>query len=247
MTTPVDILLRGHNQASPAIQGVKNDLTGLDRAAGGLAGGLGTLSKAFGALGVGMLAMQIGRGVVALGQMGEESAQMEARFTALVGGAAEATRQFQAMDAATGQWLTRDEKMESATRIMSLGLASSAGEAANLARMAVMLGDTTQSATQRIDSFTQMLATGQTRGLTNFGISVITVRNRIEELRKANAGLSQEQATQQAIMEAAAAKMQMLGDYMPITQTQEMANATADLKDSLGDLVAQPYIVRSSS
>ena len=175
--------------------------------------------------------------------MGEESAQLEAKFTALAGGASNARDRFNEMDAAVGNWLTRDAKMEASTRIMSLGLADSAAAAGELARTAIMLGDSTQTAEQRIQTFTQMLATGQTRGLAQFGISVIDVRARVDELTAADESLSTEMATQQAITEAASVRMQQLGDYMPITETETMGNVTADLKDTLGDLVAQPYIV----
>ena len=40
--------------------------------------------------------------------------------------------------------------------------------------------------------------------------------------------------------------MQQLGDFMPITETEQMANTAADFKDTLGDLVRQPYIVSVS-
>ena len=168
---------------------------------------------------------------IELGQMGEESAQLEAKFTALAGGASNARDRFNEMDAAVGNWLTRDAKMEASTRIMSLGLADSAEAAGELARTAIMLGDSTQTAEQRIETFTQMLATGQTRGLAAFGISVISVRERVDELTAADESLSTELATQQAIAEAAAVRMQQLGDFMPITETEQMANTAADFKD----------------
>ena len=157
---------------------------------------------------------------IELGKMGEESAQLEAKFTAIAGGAGNARDRFNEMDAAVGNWLTRDAKMEASTRIMSLGLADSAEAAGELARTAIMLGDSTQTAESRIQTFTQMLATGQTRGLADFGISVLAVRARVEELTAADETLSTSMATQQAITEAAAARMQELGDFMPITETE---------------------------
>lgn len=219
----------------------------------GDAGGQGTTGKlaklgnlaatAAGALGLGALVVTAGKALITLGQMGEESAQMEQRFVALVGGERQATDQMNAFNEAVGNWLTRDEKMAASTRIMTLGLADSATEAANLAKVAITLGDNTQSASDRIDKFTQMLTTGTTKGLTDFGISVIDVRERIKELTAADESLTTAQATQMAIMEAATAKMQLMGDTMPVTRTQEMENAVADLKDSLADLTAEPYVI----
>ena len=47
--------------------------------------------------------MEAGQAFIALGQMGEESAQLEAKFTALAGGAGNARDRFNEMDAAVGQ------------------------------------------------------------------------------------------------------------------------------------------------
>jgi hypothetical protein len=246
--------LRGKGDLS--VLDTKN-INAMTREAGALERGLGNVSTqargAASALGgivpvidvmdIAGFAMDVGKAFVTLGQMGEESAQLDQKFQAVSGSAGAARNNFQAMDEAVGGWLTRDAKMETSIRIMSLGLADSAKEAGELARQAILLGDSTQTSEQRIESFTKMLATGQTRGLASFGISIIDVKDRVAELTAADETLSTTLATQQAIMEAAANRAQVLGDYMPVTATQEMANATADLKDSLGDIAAEPYIV----
>jgi hypothetical protein len=236
MTAEANRLERGLNGVSTGLNGVSNQARGTASALGGIVPVIDVMDF------VGF-AGDVGQAFIALGQMGEESAQLEAKFTSLAGSTSEARNRFTAMDEAVGNWLTRDAKMETSMRIMSLGLADSAAGAGELARTAITLGDSTQSAEQRIQSFTQMLATGQTRGLATFGISIIAVKDRVKELQAADESLSTAMATQQAISEAAAVRMQELGDYMPITATEQMANTTADLKDSLGDLVAEPYIV----
>ena len=222
---------------------LERGLNGVTTQARGAASALGGIVPVIDVMDIANFALDVGKAFVALGRMGEESAQLEAKFVALAGGASNARDRFNEMDAAVGNWLTRDAKMEVSTRIMSLGLADSAEAAGELARTAIMLGDSTQTAEQRIETFTQMLATGQTRGLAAFGISVISVRERVDELTAADKSLSTELATQQAITEAAAVRMQQLGDFMPITETEQMANTVADFKDSLGDLAAKPYIV----
>ena len=243
MANVVDIVLKGVDQASGAIANVNRELDGMGGKPATLNTAFSGLGKVIAGLGLAGLAAGAAKAVIALGQMGEESAQLDAKFQAVSGSANTARARFSEMDEAVGNWLTRDAKMEASIRIMSLGLADSAEGAGELARTAILLGDSTQTAEERIDSFTQMLATGQTRGLASFGISVIDVKNRVAELTDADENLTAQMATQQAVMEAAAERAALLGDYLPITKTEQMANATADLKDSLGDLVAQPYVV----
>lgn len=243
MANDIDIYLKGHDQASGAITDVDRKLGGLGNTATIAKGTLAGMLSANVIAQIGNLGLKAIEGAIALGQMGEASAQLDSKFQAVSGSASTARERFSEMDAAVGNWLTRDAKMETSIRIMSLGLADSATAAGELARTAILLGDSTQTAEQRIDSFTQMLATGQTRGLASFGISVIAVKDRVAELTAADETLTTQMATQQAVMEAATERAQLLGDYLPITQTQQMANAVADMKDSLGDLVAQPYII----
>lgn len=239
----IGITIKGYDQASSAIADVDKKVSGLGNTASVAKGTLAGILTADVISRVADFGVKVAGAVVELGKMGEESVQEDAHFQAIAGGAANAAERLREMGAAVGDYLTVDQQMAASTRIMSLGLADSATAAGELARTAITLGDSTQTAEQRLQSFTQILATGRTTGLAQFGISVIAVRQRVEELTAADESLSKEMATQQAITEAAAERMALLGDYMPVSKTEQMAVKVADLKDKLGDLVAQPYII----
>jgi len=260
----VDILLRAQDQATATINKVSQSLTGLDATAGkaaspsggvgGLGGVLGSLGGSLGKVALGAiataaalvpLAITAGKTFAELGQMGEASAQAGARFDVIAGGSRKAGEALAAFDATLGNAMNQDEKLAAATRILSLELANTGAEAAEIAEIAITLGDSTQSATSRIDAFTQMLVTGQTRGLAQFGISAKTVKDRIEELTAANGDLTAQEAGQIAIMEVARGRM---GDFAAagfdaVDSTTRLGNAVADLKGKLSTLVAPTYKV----
>jgi hypothetical protein len=178
-----------------------------------------------------------------LGVMGMESTQVEARFTAFAGGAARAQGYLAGMDTALGNALTQDQKMGAVSRITSLELAKTGDAAANVAKAAVILGDAHTSATARIEQFTQMLVSGQTRGLAAYGISMQEVKQRAEELRYANEGLSSSEATAAAIMEVANRKVKdvIAAGGGASTAIEDFRNAWEDLKDATGSKI-QPVV-----
>jgi len=235
--------------ASAAMSTVRYDMTALAGAGKGLGGVTGVIGQmapglaSLGSAGVigGILAAvgAVGALALSLDVMGEQSQQIEARFRAFSGGAYQAAANMKAMDAAIGGAATKDEKMAMISRIMSLELAKSGAEAANVAKEALILGDASGSAMQRLETWTQMLATGQTRGLAQFGISVTEARKRANELQIANRELTDQEANAAAMHELAAGKMALVEKEggKAATTTQELRIAWEDLKDAMADKI----------
>ena len=114
---------------------------------------------------------------------------------------------------------------------MALGLANSAQGAANLANIAINLGDKTQGAAQRIEGLTQVMVSGRLVGLKNYGISMQEVNALALEMQRETAGLSDIQAKQNAIMQIGTQK---LNDYTAaggeaVTKTQELTKCLGGL------------------
>jgi uncharacterized membrane protein len=106
--------------------------------------------------------------------------------------------------------VTSIEAMASATDLLRRGLASTPEEMEKIANMAVKLGDTSASATAKIDAFTNMLNLGSTRGLNQFGLNAEKVEVRIKALVKT--GMTQKDAFRAAVFEEASAALLTLGD-----------------------------------
>ncbi len=107
----------------------------------------------------------------------------EVALIAYAGSAEEATRTIDMMKDATGGAMSRMAAMQNATRMLSMGLASNADEAAKLTKIAITLGSTMGKGPQAaIEDFTLMLANQSILRLDTFGISGATVRKRMQEL-----------------------------------------------------------------
>jgi hypothetical protein len=210
--------------------------------------GLGgmTAGKALGMLGVIAgpamflgIAQGAANAVIGLDAMREESEQISARFVAQAGSTRSAADALSAMNAIVGTALTNDEKMAASGQLMALGLAQSSTEAANLANIAINLGDKTQGAAARIEGLTQVMVSGRLVGLKQYGISMQDVNALAAEMQRETAGLTAIQAKQNAIMEIGTQK---LNEYTAaggsaITKTQALQKAWEDYQDALANNV----------
>lgn len=206
-----------------------------------------TLSSlgAIGYAGIAAAAIGIGKAGVELGQLGESVLRTEQYFTAFSGSADIAAQNLKAIQDATGGALTSQQAMQSATKLLSMGLATNATELERIAHMAVMLGGSTRTASEAIEEFSLLLANQSILRLDTFGISGARVRARIEELQAATAGMSREAAFMAAVMEEGSAKVNQLeaSGVKAATSTDVFKASVAELKTELGKLVAQPYEV----
>lgn len=217
-------------------------LGGLGSVLGKVAGsaGLGGLGSLLG--GAGIAAAVVGVGKLALG-MADQATQAQRgdqRLIASTGSAQNANAAVRAMTATTGGALGNMTAAAAATRLFSMGLATNASEAANMAKAALMLGDSSQSAKQKIDDWSLMMANQSVERLDQFGISSGKVREEIAKLQAAQPGLSRETAFQTVVMAEAAKKMAALAAAgVPVgTETDRLAAQWENLRVTMGKPIA---------
>lgn len=229
--------------AEQAVPGVRN----LAGAFGNLSGvldtfGLGGIGTLLGGAGIAAAVAGIGKVALSLEAMREESTQVEARFVGFTGSTQAANAAMQAFDNTLGNALSKDEKMAAATKLLGLGLADSAQDAANMTQQALTLGIS-------IETLTQALETGRTTGLVQYGISTTEVKKRAEELQKANADLTTEEAKAIAIKEQLAVKSQMVAEAggQAATSIEQLQNAWDTLKDTAADKVQLEVAIKGGT
>lgn len=202
------------------------------KAEGGFTGFMNVL-KAVGALAVAKKVLDTAN---ELGNLALQADTAKARFEAFAGGARQAADVLSAVKAATGGALSEMDAMTASTKLMQMGLASSADEVATLTNMAIKLGDQTMSAGERVNDFALLLANQSVQRLDNFGISSSKVRQRIQELQEATPGLTREMAFMQATVEVGAQSLDKLatGVGSATMAAQQGRAAWADLKVEIG-------------
>lgn len=125
--------------------------------------------------------------------------------------------------------------MEGANRFISMGLASTGDQAAELATIATQLGLAFRGdAVEGMEEFALLLANQSIPRLDTFGISASRVRGRIEELMNTVPGMTRETAFMQATMEQARITMGKIGD-----QTGGNAGQIARLEASVANLTGE--------
>ena len=130
-------------------------------------------------------------------------------LTANIGGAAAVLQQLRT---ATGGVVSDMSLMQANNRFLQMGLADTADKAAELSRVAVILGGSMgKDASGAMEEFALLLANQSIPRLDTFGISAGRVRTRIAELQAETKGLSREQAFLQATMEEAQKSIENLG------------------------------------
>jgi len=146
--------------------------------------------------------------------------------------------------------LNDGDLMQASNKLVAMGLAKTSEESAKLVEMSTQLGSAMgMTATDAAEAFALMLANQSIPRLDNFGISSGVVRDRIEELMAATAGLTREQAFMQAVMEQGALTMEKVGEQGD-TAAGAMARyeaAIANTKDQIGQaflpMMAELYSV----
>ena len=123
-------------------------------------------------------------------------------LAAYTGSVQEATKATRLMQESLGGTVSEFEATQLATKLIALNLADTAEAAANVAEKVAKLGSVFgKDATQAIEEFTLLLANNSILRLDTFGISAVTVKERMKELQAATKGLSRDQAFQTATME----------------------------------------------
>lgn len=233
MASVLELILRSRKEGEAAKK-TTADLKGVTKAAEGTA-------KATKKLNIAMLAvkgavMTAGitflKSVPAILDQGLAIERAEVALIAYSGSAEEATRTIELMKESTGGAMSRMAAMQNATRMLSMGLASNADEAANLTKIAITLGSTMGKGPQAaIEDFTLMLANQSILRLDTFGISGANVRARMQELAQQGFAPADRQLRfLTATMEMAEGKMKAL-DEAGFEATSNVDRLRATIED----------------
>lgn len=225
----ISILVKAKDQASKALKGVGKSVGGLTEKLGGM-GIIGPAAIA----GVGL----------AVGKLAWDAMELEPtritfdNLTESIGSTADAM--LEELRPATLGVVSDADLMASANKLISMGLAESAEEAAKLSKMAVTLGTAMgKKATPAMEEFALMLANQSIPRLDTFGISAGKVRTRINELMEADKSLTRETAFMTAVMEQGEISMERVGDVSDTTsiKMQRIRTAVDNLKVGIGEML----------
>jgi len=168
---------------------------------------------------------------VELTKLGIAAEATENRFTQFAGGARQAANYLAAFQQGTQNTVDRMSAMQSASKLLQMGLVGTADEMSSVAAIATKLGDQTMNAGDRIADFAALLANQSIPRLDNFGISSGRVRARIDELLRSGQALDRESAFKMAVMEEGAKALAILGDTSDTT-AQKIATLQAAVQDA---------------
>lgn len=209
---------------------------------GGLSSALGPLRGVLGSLGLAVGVKEIGQFIFASGNLGQAVDQTRRRFETFAGGPEQASAALVAMRKAMDGGIDSMTAMDTASRLMSMGLAKTGDEAANITRIAAMLGSATRTVEDKVSDFTMLLANQSIRRLDQFGISVDQVRARIDEMKAADANLGDQQAFVNAVLEIGGARVKDLeaNGVKAARSIDEMTSAWADFRAAFGKKLENP-------
>lgn len=204
-TEKLEIIINAQDNASSKLRGLGGALSSIGKIAGGILAA--DAIKKIGAQVVGMVT---------------DAARLEGvertfgNLAKTIG--SDATEAIWKLREATSGLVSDADLMQAGNKFMAMGLAKSADEAANLSKIATQLGAAMgNDATASMENFALMLANQSILRLDSFGISSGKVRERIDELMKADKSLTREQAFMTATMEQAELAMAKVGDQTTTT------------------------------
>ena len=203
--------------------------------AGSASGALGSMSNVMAGIGWGVAIS----GAIAVGtelyNIGRASQVATNTFNQLQGGAEQASASLAMLQEATSFTVPDTTLMSISNLYTQMGLATDPTEVARLAEMGATLGQAMgSSAEEAMRTFSFLLSNQSIELLDTFGISSGKVRERIEELQKANGDLARDQAFVTAVLEEGALAMERLGDA-----TEQNISAVGQLTTRFQNLMAE--------
>lgn len=207
----------------------------LGTSAGSASGALGSMSNVMAGIGWGVAIS----GAIAVGtelyNIGRASQVATNTFNQLQGGAEQASASLAMLQEATSFTVPDTTLMSISNLYTQMGLATDPTEVARLAEMGATLGQAMgSSAEEAMRTFSFLLSNQSIELLDTFGISSGKVRERIEELQKANGDLARDQAFVTAVLEEGALAMERLGDA-----TEQNISAVGQLTTRFQNLMAE--------
>ena len=178
---------------------------------------------------------------VGLGAMRSEMA-----LDKLSGSAQEADKWINAIRKSTLMTVTEGEAAAQAYNLMAFGLAHSSEEAGRFARDIAIVAQARPQLGGVENAISQIqltLANTSFMRLDQLGLSSTTVRKRMEELQAQTAGLSREQAFNQAVMEGLHTQANTLGDdFLAVGSNMAQMEAQArQFKENVGKRIAEGF------
>lgn len=250
------IKITATNQASPVLQRVKQDIAGLDNAAGKTAGGLSALGKAAGIAGIVALGVQAGQAALELAQLGAQSLALKSSFEQVQGGAANAASVLDALRSASRGMISDYDLMLSANKAALLGVADTAQEMSALLQIATVRGRAMGiSATQAFNDIVTGLGRMSPLILDNLGITVNledTMKRYAETLGKTSDALTdteRKQALVNAVIESSASLMDdanKSADALAGQGFAQLNTAWSNFKTAIGESLAPFFDARAS-
>jgi chromosome segregation ATPase len=211
----LDIILKVTKDGKGDVQ-VEAGLKGVDKQTDKTGKSTDKLTKSWKALNVTMVAVTVGallKGGLALAEQAIQAERAEMALEAYTGSAEEAARLTQAVVDATDGAISNFTAAQSAARLLSMGLAENAEEAAELTSIATTLGATMgKDAKGAFEEFSLLLANQSIQRLDTFGISAGRVRARMQELAQEFPNMDREARFMNATLEIANEKMEVLAE-----------------------------------
>lgn len=211
MSNEVTVTLRVIKDNTNELKTFADDLKSTGQAAKDNKGAFDQMSSAV----TGMIAAYAGmRGIQAVGEilsLGEGANKAENAFRALSSSIGDYNTLMAGLRSVTLGVADDMTLQQGASRLLSMGLATSAEEMNQLAELAVKLGGAMgKDATNSMNDFALMLANNSVRRLDNFGISVDAVRQKMNELKAT--GMETGEAFKLATIDVGQQALARLGD-----------------------------------
>jgi hypothetical protein len=232
----IEFLAKGAGQVKGQADKVKNSLKDVKdsgSAAGEAVDGIGKAVQAMGAAGIVAGAARLGGEIATIGMEAERTRNT---LNALSGG--EADTYIADIQEATNGLVSEMDAASAASMFLSMGLASTSEEAAEMARIATILGGTFKDlgAGDAAAELAVMLSNMSTARLDSFGISSGQVKDRIKELMETVPGMTREMAFLQATMEIGGESADMLSGNLSDTASEfeRLQTTVQDFKTDIG-------------
>lgn len=249
------IKITATDQSASVLQRVKQNIKGLDSAAGNAAGGIGALGKAAGVAGIVALGIKAAQATAEIVQLGAQSLALKSSFEQVQGGAANAASVLGALRDASRGMISDYDLMLSANKAALLGVADTAKEMSALLQIASVRGRAMGiSATQAFSDIVTGLGRMSPLILDNLGITVNleeTMKKYADSLGKTSDALTdteRKQALVNAVIESSSSLMDDANKSAETLAGQGFAQldtAWGNFKTAIGESLAPFFDARA--
>ena len=200
------------------------------------------LASAAAKIGLAAMTVQLLKQIPQMANLGFKYKNAQIALAAFAGSTEKATAITEAVTEAAGGALSKFDAVRNATRLLSLGLASNANEAARLTKVATVLGATMGTDMHdSFENFTLLLANQSILRLDTYGISGAKVREEMARLAAEMPELDRNMRFTNATMSIAEEKMAKLekAGFEATSSIDRLGAVTENLKISAAEFVAE--------